>query len=101
MDARKQDVNPCSYYSLGGGLAAAVAVELGLQARTFNAEGVNAATVSGRDFLARASGLVINYFTEGDWLTALQMMTPLPNALGQQVDVGPGGHGISNFIEEP
>jgi len=88
-------------HSLGGGLAAAVGVQLGLQARTFNAEGVNARTVGGQAVLARARDLVINYFTGGDWLTTLQQLTPLPNAAGQQVYVGAGGHGIRWFLIGP
>jgi len=72
-----------------------------LQARTFNAEGVNARTVGGQAVLARARDLVVNYFTRGDWLTGIQQSTPLPNAIGQQVCVGPGGHGIRYFWVSP
>jgi len=88
-------------HSLGGGLAAAMAVEYDLHAVTFNAEGVNARTVGGSEILAKGNDLVTNYYTGGDWLTGIQMLTPLPNAVGVQVYSGPGGHGISNFIAGP
>ncbi|HNQ78278.1 MAG TPA: YqiA/YcfP family alpha/beta fold hydrolase [Acidobacteriota bacterium] len=86
-------------HSLGGALAAVVAVQLGLKAYTFNAEGVNSSTV-GREALARANDLVRNYWGGRCWLTAFQIMTPLPNAIGKQIYVGPVGHGIKGFPKD-
>ena len=84
-------------HSLGGGLSAAGAIIYNLKAVTFNAEGVNASTVSGKAALARGATLVTNYYTNSDWLTWGQRLTPLPNAVGVQIGIGSGNHGISYF----
>lgn len=77
-------------HSLGGGLASAAAVVSGLEAITFNAAGVNPATLTRWDVQKCEIGniakkLVTAYYMEHDILSFLQDNSPAPNALGNRI----------------
>lgn len=103
-------------HSLGGGLAATASVASRNEGVTFNAAGVHANTLEfattaqepapRHPLVHPAAQLVIdrfeeqhahattdlhvtNYRLQGDPLTALQELTPIPEAQGRQVDVAP------------
>ena len=81
-------------HSLGGGLASAASVVTGASAITFNAAGLNSATVNqlyGAN-LNNASNLVTAYYVRGEVLSLGQDYSPLPNAAGRRVSLAPGSN---------
>ena len=83
-------------HSLGGGLASAAAYEANAQAITFNAAGLHSSYRGGSHAGIRA------HYIRGDWLTAMQQLTPLPNAAGTSIPHSGRGsalsrHGWHNF----
>jgi type VI secretion system secreted protein VgrG len=83
-------------HSLGGGLAAAASEASGATATTFNAAGLNTATLPLNNATPMAS-TITNYRVDGDILTGLQegKLGPLsdataaemPKAVGEQIDI--------------
>jgi len=69
--------------SLGGGLAAYAGSHWGVKTITFNAAGLHP------DNVGPHADMVTNYFMSGDILTITQRLTPLPNAIGEQIRVNP------------
>jgi hypothetical protein len=86
-----QDLNPgvnivLAGHSLGGGQAALASAATGLNAITFNAAGVNPANYG---YTNPGTSQITNYSIIGEPLTTVQLLTPLPNALGTQVYLAP------------
>jgi hypothetical protein len=71
-------------HSLGGGLAQAAAAATGVKGTTFNAAGLNPATVPGADLNALANNMT-NYQVNGEVLTHLQNSYPISKAIGTAV----------------
>jgi len=69
--------------SLGGALAAYVGSKMAINTITFNAAGLHP------DNVGPHIDMVTNYFMSGDILTITQRLTPLPNAIGEQIRVNP------------
>ncbi|OAM89483.1 hemagglutinin repeat-containing protein [Termitidicoccus mucosus] len=84
-------------HSLGGGEAGLASVRWGLSAITFNAAGVNPENYKINTNLD--SGKINNFYIPLEPLTSFQALTPLADALGQQVSLKittlPG---LSNFL---
>lgn len=75
---------------MGGGLSSYLAAILGKKAYTFNAAGVHQNTLEVAGVTATNFDNITNYTTRGDILTEVQVLTPLPNALGQTIYHGSG-----------
>lgn len=75
-------------HSLGGGMASAAAAMGNAPARTFNAAGLNAATLA-RKGATMAADKVKAYFVKGDILSALQDATPIAEAVGERLGLPP------------
>lgn len=73
-------------HSLGGGEAALAAAATGLNAITFNAAGVN---LGNYGYANARTNQITNYSIIGEPLTTFQLLTPVPNALGNQVYLAP------------
>jgi RHS repeat-associated protein len=71
-------------HSLGGGEAALASVATGLSAYTFNAAGVNPANYG---YNGSNTSQITNYHVVGEPLSNSQSLTPLPDALGNQVPI--------------
>jgi hypothetical protein len=75
-------------HSLGGGLAAAAALETNRPAVTFNAAGLNILTELFGGGLSYSND-ARNYSVQGELLTLLQTHTLLPEAFGDQYEIKP------------
>jgi len=86
-------------HSLGGGIASAAAVVTGLRATTFNAAGLHSNTVGRYNrSLSNAPNLIRAYYSSLDVLSFGQAITPLPNAAGRRISLGPAGfHGMGGI----
>ena len=75
-------------HSLGGGLAALAARASGREAVTFNAAGLNNASMRDEQTFLDAAGIapgtVDNYVVQGKVLTGLQGSLPIPRAFGDK-----------------
>jgi uncharacterized Zn-binding protein involved in type VI secretion len=86
-------------HSLGGGLASAAAAAARAEARTFNAAGVNAATLARKGaeaLMAKAKA----YFVDGDILSALQDVLPMAEAMGRRVPMPPAVPPPSSLVAQ-
>ena len=77
-------------HSLGGGLASAAAMVTGANAITFNAAGLHPWTASG------GRPQIAALYIQGEILSLVQDISPLPNASGQRIGFSPKG--VSNPI---
>ena len=76
-------------HSLGDGIASVASLSTGLNATTFNASGLSQNTIDSMlpdgVSLNNVEQSITGYYIETDILTNLQELTPLPDALGNQV----------------
>jgi hypothetical protein len=78
LDAQAIDI---AGHSLGGGTGSAAAVASGKDAWTFNAAGLHQETVARYGGTPQPSNIHA-FHVKGDFLTVLQLITPLPDAAG-------------------
>lgn len=81
-------------HSLGGGLASAAARRIGANASTFNASGLNPATLTGRD----PGGFIDRVYVKGDIVTGIQT-GPLSNAASDKNWPLDPPSGIGNWLK--
>lgn len=82
-------------------MASAAAIVTGTNAITFNAAGLNAATVAGYGVnLSNATNLITAYYVGGEILSAVQEFTPLPNAAGMRIQLAPGSDASSPILHD-
>ena len=72
-------------HSLGGGMASAAAAVSGAEARTFNAAGLNAATVARQGAELTDAAHVQAYNVQGEILTRLQQAPGMSKAVGKSI----------------